>query len=76
VAARAVGGSRQDSRFRRGLLLDDPAKPEAYALITERGMHMTGRSLEIKRKQDLASYTAGTLLETSVAFEHFQLRRK
>jgi len=37
---------------------------------------MTGRSLEIKRKQDLASYTAGTLLETSVAFEHFQLRRK
>ncbi|MGH8245647.1 MAG: hypothetical protein ACREUU_04370 [Gammaproteobacteria bacterium] len=76
VAVRALGGSQQDSRFRRGLLISASAKPDDGSLITERGIHISGRQLEIKLRADTVPFMAGPLVETSVAFEHFHLSQK
>lgn len=71
VAVRALSGSGHDSRFRRALLLSDPAQQGTQSLITERGFYLDGRALELVHDGRVLRAGTGALIESAVGFEHF-----
>jgi len=73
VAVRAVTGSSQDCRYRRALLLEGATGSGAPSLVTDRGLFLDGRVLELWQDGSSARVTCGTLVESAVGFDHFEI---
>lgn len=73
AAVRATSGSAQDCRFRRALLFADAEDPKRICAITDRGLFLNGRALEIHQNGRISKTACGALMESSVGFDYFSL---
>ena len=71
AAIRAVTGSAQDCRFRRAMLFADEAK--RTCVLTDRGLFLGGRALELARNGNLGRVACGSLVEGAIGFDCFVL---
>jgi len=71
TAIRASKGSNQDLQYRRAFLIGDLANNSINSVITEKGLYIDGRELEIVSKNQSYRVKAGVLQETAVSFEQF-----
>jgi hypothetical protein len=72
VAIRAVTGSEQDCRFRRALSFIDPGDG-GRRIVTERGLYMNARELELRQDGRASRVACGTLVEGAIGFDCFTL---
>ena len=74
AAVRALSGSGVDTRFRRALLIAVPGATGQYSIITERGLHVPDRFLEIKTAAVTRKVRAGLLTEATAGFDQFRIK--
>ncbi len=75
VAVRALSGADAETRFRRAFMLTDPAATNGFTLVTPRGLYLDRRPVEVMIDNNRLQLTAGTLRESTIAFDHFSCRR-
>jgi hypothetical protein len=73
AAIRAVTGSGQDCRFRRALLIEHTGAGGGRCVITERGLHLHGRALELVTDGRTFRAACGDLIEGAIGFDCFTL---
>ena len=73
AAIRAVTGSGQDCRFRRALVFPDAGDGNRTCVITDRGLFLGGRGLELSRDGRASRVSCGTLVEGAIGFDCFTL---
>jgi hypothetical protein len=73
VAVRAVSGSEQDRRYRRALLFTHADDPGRRCMITDRGLFLGERVLELKEGDVERRVACGALAESAVGFDYFTL---
>lgn len=74
ASVRALHGSTQDCRHRRALLIDAAGDPGQRSLIAERGLHISGRELQVVSAEGDLTVVADRLFESAPGFEHFLIR--
>jgi hypothetical protein len=73
VAVRAVSGSEQDRRYRRALLFTHADDAGRRCMITDRGLFLGERMLELKEGDSVRRIACGALVESAVGFDYFTL---
>jgi len=71
AAIRAVTGSAQDCRYRRALLFADESR--RTCVVTDRGLFLAGRALELSRNGKSGRVSCGALVEGAIGFDCFVL---
>jgi hypothetical protein len=72
VEVRATTGSREDIRFRRGLMIKEAGGDGRSKLITERGLFAKARQLELRSTEESRRMVAESILEAAAGFEYFE----
>jgi hypothetical protein len=73
VAVRAVSGSEQDRRYRRALMFTHAEDAGRCCMITDRGLFLGERPLELKENGTVRRVVCGALTESAVGFDYFTL---
>jgi cyclic-di-GMP-binding protein len=74
AAIRAVKGSKQDLQYRRAFVTGDPDAQLISSVITEKGLFIDERELELIYKGKNFRVSANSQQESTVSFEHFSIR--
>jgi hypothetical protein len=73
AAIRACQGGNQDLQYRRALLIGDPTKHSSNSVITQKGLFIDERELEVSFNEQKFRVSADSLKESTVSFEHFTI---
>jgi hypothetical protein len=73
AALRALSGSSQDCSFRRALVFADPENAGHGRVITDRGLFLNGRALELNESGRSRNVACGELVESAIGFDCFTL---
>lgn len=75
AAIRACTGSAQDMRYRRALLLNHNTG-NGNSIITDKGMFIKNREIELNIKGNSIKAITGSLTESTTGFEQFTIDKK
>lgn len=75
AAIRACTGSAQDMRYRRALLLNQNTA-NGNSIITDKGMFIKNREIELSIKGRIIKAITGSLMESTTGFEQFTIDKK
>ena len=73
AAIRACDGSNQDLQYRRAFLIGDPTNHSSKSVITQKGLFIDERKLEIYFNEQNLRVSAASLKESTISFEHFTI---
>jgi len=74
-AIRASGGSELERCYQRAFILSDAETSELDSVIVSQGLYKQNRQMELYLEGDRFEVKADVLLEASLSFEHFRLRK-
>jgi hypothetical protein len=75
AAIRALDGTNLETEYRRAILLGGPDSESDFTIITTNQIYAEQRPLELNIDGNLVAVTADELLESTVAFQHFSVKR-
>ncbi len=73
AAIRACNGNNQDLQYRRAFFIGDPNSQSNNSVITQKGLFIDERELEISYNKQSFRVMANALEESTVSFEHFSI---
>lgn len=74
IALRACNGSQTDKEFRPAFIMNFDGTANPPAIITEKGLFIEDRELEIKDGENHQQIIADTLNESSISYEVFKFK--
>ncbi len=74
AAIRASHGNHSEREFRRAILTGNPSKQKDFSVITNKGLYLPDRELEISFNGRLFKAAVSNMIESTTCFEQFNLK--